>query len=215
MKPVQDFVATGTITYFWAGEEVTGPATVRGRAPDQFRLDANLPEGTRSYVVSHGRGALQETDGKLTEIPYHNTVNLDVLTFPYLSVATKLSDPATTASTVGVVDLNGRKAYQIRVQRNFPKEADPDGVLAKLTITDYFVDPATNLLVKTVDSTHPVESLTESYPHEIDFENYAPVSGVSVPTLVREKVGGQTVWELRLSSISFNTGLSDLDFTLQ
>ena len=27
---IQDFTGTGTITYFWAGQEVSGPVTVRG-----------------------------------------------------------------------------------------------------------------------------------------------------------------------------------------
>src|SRR5690242_5739911 len=45
---IQDFTASGTITYFWAGQGVHGPVTLRGVGTQQFRLDANLPEGTRS-----------------------------------------------------------------------------------------------------------------------------------------------------------------------
>jgi hypothetical protein len=36
-----------------------------------------------------------------------------------------------------------------------------------------------------------------------------------VPTLIREKIIGQTIWDLRLTGISLNTALTDLDFTLQ
>ncbi len=39
LSSVQDFTASGTITYYWAGQQVQGPATVRGRGTDQFRLD--------------------------------------------------------------------------------------------------------------------------------------------------------------------------------
>src|SRR2546425_892815 len=39
LKPIQDFTATGAITYFWAGEQVQGTATVKGRASDQFRIE--------------------------------------------------------------------------------------------------------------------------------------------------------------------------------
>src|SRR5207245_11596550 len=46
LKPIQDFIATGTIAYFWAGEQVQGSATVKGRGSDQFRLDANLPSSS-------------------------------------------------------------------------------------------------------------------------------------------------------------------------
>jgi len=38
---------------------------------------------------------------------------------------------------------------------------------------------------------------------------------VAVPTVVREKVGGQTIWEFHLSDINFNSNLTDADFSLQ
>jgi hypothetical protein len=213
---ISDFVATGSITYFWAGEQVPGSATVKGRAPDQFRLDANLAAGTRSYVVSRGVGALKDTDGTLTNLPLHNTINIGVLSFPYLTIAAALSDPGVAFSYVGLVDNgDGRQVYQIQARRLFSSAADPAGVVAALTVTDYFVDPQTNLLVRTLDMTHPNETFTISVSHEITLDNYASSGGVNVPMLVREKVSGQTIWELRLSGISFNTGLTDAAFSIQ
>ena len=38
---IQDFVASGAITYYWAGEPVQGPATVYGKGYAEFRLDAD------------------------------------------------------------------------------------------------------------------------------------------------------------------------------
>jgi len=223
LKPIQDFLATGTITYFWAGEQVQGPATVKGRAPDQFRLDANLPSspacvgcpGTRTYAVSHGQGALKDPDGALKPIPYHNTVNIGVLSFPYLTITAALNDPLTSVSYVGLVDSSGRQLHQVRIQRRFSPEFDTDGTLSRLTITDYFVDPQTNLVLKIADMTHPDETLTEDLTHDVELGNYTSVNGVQVPMIVREKVGGNMIWELRLASISFNVGLTDANFVLQ
>src|ERR1700733_5661037 len=73
MTSVRDFSGSGTITYFWAPQPVSGPAEVRGRGFDQFRLDSNLPTGARSYSVSHGVGVLREANGEISEIPLHNT----------------------------------------------------------------------------------------------------------------------------------------------
>ena len=209
---IQDFTAPGTITYFWAGTQVQGAATVRGRGWDQFRLDASIPGGTRSHAVSHGTGALKETSGRVTPIPYHNTVNAGLLTFPYLGIMVRLADPLTDISYVGLVTSGGRQLHQVRVQRHFA--VDPQGILSRLCVTDYFVDSTSYLVIKTIDMTHPARTLTESYTDEIDFENYTSVNGVSVPMLVRKKIGGQTMWELTLSSISFNVGLTDGDFLL-
>lgn len=62
--------------------------------------------------------------------------------------------------------------------------------------------------------THPAQTLTDNLAHEMEFENYQPLKGMNVPTLIREKIIGQTIWELRLSGIAVNTGLTDLDFVL-
>ncbi len=212
---ISDFTATGTITYFWAGKQVQGSATVLGRGYDQFRLDASLPQGTRSYAVGHGVGGLKDTNGKVTSIPSHNTINAGPITFPFPGILARLNDPSTTISYLGLTaNPAGTKLYQVRAQRQFPALADPDGKLSDMTATYYYIDPTTNLPSSMMDWTHPVEDAGQIYVHEIDYENYSSVGGLHVPMLIREKVGGQTVWELRLSSISFNVGLTDSNFAL-
>jgi len=214
-NPVQSFTATGTITFFWAGDQVQAPATIRAQGSGQFRLDASLPAGTRSVVISHNSGARKDADGKLTQIPAHNTFSMGGSSFPYLSIAAALADPTVTVSYVGLVQSGTQQLQQIRITKSLPQDQDPQGIVAKLSPTDYFVDSQTNLVVKTTDVTHPIQTLTESYPREIDFENYSPMSGVAVPTLVREKIAGQTIWEFSLSGITFNTSLTDSDFSVQ
>jgi hypothetical protein len=101
------------------------------------------------------------------------------------------------------------------VTRTFAKQSDPDGTLSKLSAVDYYIDPQTFLVLSTEDLTHPVQSLSESYRHSIEFDGYTAMSGVAVPAVVREKVAGQTTWEFHLSSITLNSSLSDSDFALQ
>ena len=213
---IRDFTASGTITYFWAGQQVQAPATVRGRGFDQFRLDAAMPEGTRSWAVSHGQGVLREPGGRITQIPYHNAINLGSLTFPYIKVSTILGDSMVALSDLGVVAADdGGQLRQVRMQRVFGSQADPDGTLSKLTITDYCLDATTKLLMRVVDSTHPVETFSRSFKHELDFENYSNQNGLAIPMLIREKIEGQATWELQLNSVAFNTGLTDSDFVIQ
>ncbi|MBI2819474.1 MAG: hypothetical protein HYX73_05800 [Acidobacteria bacterium] len=214
-NPFNTFTAHGTITYYWGVQPVQSPATIRARGSDQFRLDANLPDGIRSVSTSKRGGSRKEPDGKLSDIPAHNTVNSGILTLPYPSIAAHLADADVTISYVGQVDNGGRPAHQVRVTRKFSNDADPDGILAALFRSDYFIDAQTFLLMRIEDSTHPVQSMTETYPHAIEFEEYTAASGIAVPALVREKVGGQTTWEFRLSDIRFNTNLQDGDFSLQ
>ena len=216
LAAIRDFAATGTITYYWAGQQVAGTATVRARGFDQFRLDSIIPDGTRSYAVSHGVGSLKDTSGAVTSIPYFNTVNIGLLSFPYLGISARLGDPLSTISDMGLVSTSsGSQLHQVRVQRGFPPGQDPNGALAAFCVTDYFLDPQTSLVMEVVDQTHAVGNPAESYAHEIDLGNYTAVNGVSVPMTLGESVDGQMIWQLQLSSVSFNVGLTDADFVLQ
>ncbi len=216
LAAIRDFTATGTIIYYWGGQQVAGTATVRARGFDQFRLDASIPDGTRSYVVSHGVGALKDTSGTVTTIPYFNTVNISLLSFPYLGISARLGDPLSTIRDMGLVTTSsGSQLHQIRVQRGFPPGQDPNEALAGFCISDYFLDPQTSLVMEVIDQTHAVGDPTQSFAHEIDLGNYTAVNGVNVPMTVSENVDGLTIWQLQLTSVSFNVGLTDADFILQ
>ena len=215
MNPFRAFTANGSITYFWAGQPAQGSATIRARGNDQFRMDANLPDGTRSFVTSRRGGHRRSPDGTLSEIPAHNTMGGTILTIPYPAIAAALTDSMDAVSYAGLAEIGDRQCHKVRVSTIFSPESDPDGTLARLTGIDYFVDAQTGLVIKTEDITHPVQSASEEYLHEVEFENYAAMSGIAVPTVVREKVSGQTIWEFRLSSITFNPNLPDEDFLLQ
>ena len=212
---VNAFAASGTITYFWAGQPVQGAATLSGRGADQFRLDADLPGGTRSFALSHRTGMRKGADGKLAEIPVQNASAGSIPAIPYPSIAAALADPAVEFTYLGLEDAGGRQFYRIRVSPNIPAESDPRGIMKQLSWIDYLVDTRTYLVAKTADLTHPKETITESYLHEIELEEYTTMGGIAVPTIIREKVGGQTTWELRLSAVVFNPNLSDADFSLQ
>jgi hypothetical protein len=215
LATAKDFTATGTITYNWAGERVQGSVTFRGLGLDDFRLDAVLPGGTRSWAVSNLVGALKETDGTVTSIPLHNAVNLGGLTFPYFAMLAALADTTTSVTYVGQVQLNGAQAYQVRVARSFGLHGRGAATVEQLTTRDFFIDAGTYLPVEIQDTTHPIRGSSEGYRHEIDYSAYQTVNGLRVPFSVAEKVAGQTIWTARISSISFNTGLAESDFQLQ
>lgn len=88
---IQDFTAAGTITYFWAGEQVQAPATIRARGSDQFRLDASLASGTRSVAISRDSGARKDAEGRRTDIPLHNRISKGGSSFPYPAIAAALA----------------------------------------------------------------------------------------------------------------------------
>jgi hypothetical protein len=212
---VQSFTATGIMTFHWAGRLVQANATIRGRGHAQFRIDAEVPGGTLSFAINGISSVRKEANGRLTQIPLHNTISKGGTTFPYLAINAAMADQAATISDRGVVESDARQLHRVRIMRNAPATHDPDGLIAKLSPTDYFLDPQTNLVVGISDMTHPIQTFGEEYLREMELEDYSTINGVAVPTRVREKITGHTTWEFHLLDITFNTNLTDEDFSIQ
>jgi hypothetical protein len=212
LSTIHDITASGIITYYWAGEEVKGSVTVKGRGISQFRLDASLPDGVRSWAVSNGTGFVKETDGTVRQIPGHNTLNFGNLTFPLSFIATVAQDPSFSVNYIGLEAKDESSVYHIRTQKIFSSRTDPSGILTKLTIRDFYIDSVSFQLVSTSDMVHPTDASTVDYPREMQFSNYRAVNGVLVPFTVAEVATGQRTYLIQLDQVTFNSGLQDPDF---
>jgi hypothetical protein len=208
ISAIQDFTGSGKITYFWAGQQVSGSVTVRGLGIPLFRLDAQLPSGTRSWLVTGLQGTIKNADGTTTAIPYSNAVNLGSLTFPYAGILNALNDSSVSVSTIGTTTVNGRQGTVIQVQQTFSSTDDPTGDLAKFNTKNYVIDSQTFAILETQDTTWSDDGRMRPIQHEVIFSNFTTVSGLSIPFSIAEKLGGQQTWSLQLSSISFNTSLA-------
>jgi hypothetical protein len=209
---VQDFSATGNITYFWASEPVSGPATVRGSGMSNLRLDAQLPDGSRSWLTTDMQGAVKDADGTIKNIQYANAVNLGSLIFPYIRIAVALSEPSYSISMGGSTVVNGRSALLIRVQQTFQIAADPTGDQAKWNTKAFAIDPQSFAVLETIDTMWSEDGRMLPISHEVLFSNLVTTNGLKVPFSVVEKLGGQQTWSLQLSAITFNTGIAASTF---
>jgi hypothetical protein len=212
---VQDFTETGTITYFWAGQDVSGSVTLRGLGMNDFRLDATLASENPnlSWAVSNGQGSVKQANGNTTTIPSCNATNAGVLTLPHLGILAAINDTTVSVSLAAQVTLNAVSAYDIRVQKTFTQKADPTGQLSKCNSKDYLIDPATFALIETRDTVYPNDgAVGVGVAHEVIFADYQLTNGVAVPFSVTEKLGGQETWAIQVSAINFNTGLTEAIF---
>lgn len=210
----QSYSGTGSITYYWAGTEVKGSVTVRSRGTDQFRLDASLPDGTRSWAVSGGEGTIKEMNGSKSTIHRYNALNSGALTNPLARIAATASEPGVQVSYVALEQVEGRSAHHVRLQPTLKTADDPGGDALRLGKLDVFVDATTSLVIKVQDVIHAEDKVQDTYKRELIFSDYRMVNGTLMPFAVSERFGGQHTWSLQLDSISSNSILTDADFTL-
>lgn len=209
---VQDLTETGTITYNWA-EPVTGNVTVKSRGLHQFRIDADLPKGTRITVVSGEGGSVKQVDGRTLPILRQSANDLGSLTLPYLPLIAAMQDGSTSIVYVGPVTHDGVPAYDIRLIKVYTKEQDPTGNRGEQEERDFYFNPQSFLIVAISDQIHFSGRSDKGVSHEDDYSNYQPENGIMVPMTVVETVGGVTGVTMNLSQITFNSTLEDSAFS--
>jgi hypothetical protein len=163
-----------------------------------------------SFIANNGTGEIAFPDGTARPIAYHNLLNLGSLTWPILKINTALQDQTTTLIDMGVVQFRSGQAREIQIQQNL--QSDPTGLFSKLTKSNFFFDPSTLALLEVQDFEHPDNNANGgAMIHTTDFANYQTVNGLSVPFSVIEAISGQQTWQIQLTSVVLNTGLTDSD----
>jgi hypothetical protein len=209
---VQDFVATGTITYFGGGTQTQAPATAKCLGAAGFRLDAQLPTGTRSWVVDRFGGKLTNPDGSTSRVPWGNAAGLMSATWPLPGVLAALKDPDTQITYAGQVTFNGRAAYEIRIQQVISASAAATDDLGGATARSLFIDTTTYLALGLENQVFAVGSSRRAYLRRVLFSDYRSANGINFPFSVTESVAGQKTWSYQVASVSFNTGLTTAAF---
>jgi len=218
LKAITDYTATGNITYHW-NPEAQGTVTVRGLGLGQIRVDANLPHGVHSWVISDGQTSTKAEDGTLSQypppypvpssesFPYQPPMFPGSLAFPHEQFVAVLNSPIFSVSYKGIAQVDGRSVHDIELQRVLPGQTQTDN-MTEYRIMEFFVDTSTLQVAMTQDS------MPKHIVHQVRYSDYRPVNGVLMPFSISEQMGGQKTREIQLDQISFNGGLQDSDFVL-
>ncbi len=205
---ISDYTAAGNATYYTGvNQSINAGVTVRGKGLGQFRIDSNLPLGTRSESTD-GLTTIKYEDGFVKQLHAQAPLNPARLLLPFLQLSPALTSPGFSLSYQGTVDVDGNPAYDIQVQRVLPGGGDPNSPLSRYLTVDYFIDPSTFQIVM-------MQDLVPYFaPRQMRYSDFRLVSGVLVPFSISETVQGQKFRLIQLDQISFNSGLQDSDFSL-
>jgi hypothetical protein len=207
INAIKDYTATGNVTH-GTSDNIQGTVTVRGRGLDNLRTDMNLPTGMRSEAIGDGRITAKTAEGGVTQIHIQAPMSPSRLVLPYLLLVPALNSPNFKLSYKGIVNVDGRSAHDVELQRIPPGLGDATGRIREYSTIELFIDPSTSqlLMMQDVVLKHRVR--------QVRYSNYALTTGVLVPFSISEQQDGQPTWQLHLSQITFNAGLQDSDFQL-
>jgi hypothetical protein len=204
---IEDYAASGNVTYYERAD-IQGTVTVRESGLSQFRIDANLPTGVRSLSISDGQVTVKDANGPVGEVLSQAPIYAGRIVLPHLLLSAASIGLDFTLSYRGTVQIDGRSAHDIQVQRVLPGQADANGRLTEHLTMDFFIDGSTFqvLMMQDVLEQHAIR--------QIRYSDYRPVSGVLTPFGLREQIEGRQTWTIQLSQIGFNMRLQDSDFKL-
>lgn len=205
---INDYTGTGSVTYY-SRTPNEGSVTLQGSGAHEFRLDASLSGGERSWIVNGSSSYLKNPDGSTTTLPSQNTVRFANNMFPLLAVLRAVQEPSLNVSYDGVVSHDGLQLDEVTIRQNF--QNDPTGALAKTAQEHIFIDPQA-LTVYSIEDYAYAKTGPGEYPHEIQFGNYQSVSGLLVPFSISESISGQKTLSIQLNQMKFNSGLTERDF---
>jgi hypothetical protein len=220
---VNDYTASGTIVSYQSRDEQDyGTVTLRGRQTRQFRMDANLPFGVRSYSISEGRSTRKDEDGTILRPPDESTVIPSSdgfprreppfpgsLALPHQQLLAALKLRRFSIAYKGTTEVGGRSAHCLRIEQLAPTvEIDPSDEMPRYRTLDVYLDIST-LQVLATEALVPRDVL-----RRLSYTDYRTVGGVMVPFSIQEEMGGQKIWQVTLDQVTFNSGLQDANFEI-
>jgi hypothetical protein len=220
ISAVTDFTEAGTVTYP-AENGVQGAVKVTGLRGTEFRIDAEVPGGTRSWTVHEGvvtskteKGHIFSTAVKATvpssdAFPFETPLFPSSIAFPHRQLATVSNNVDCGLTYKGIVQVDGRSVHDIELQLAAPHVGTSPQTTARARIREVFIDTSTFQIVATK------ETLPRNVVHELHYSDYRSINGILMPFSLSEHVGGQMMWTIQLSQINFNTGLDASSFALQ
>jgi hypothetical protein len=220
IRAIQDYTATGTISYF-SQQDAQGPVTIEGMNGTEFRMDANLPVGTRSWAVADGVITTKNEKGMVWSMapkspvpssdayPFQTPFFPASIAFPVRQVAALVGNPSYSLSYKGISQVDGHSVHDVQIQRGPSAAVSSGGLTLPLRTREIYIDTATLEIVAVSDT------LPKNIPHALHYSAYQVTGGILMPFSIAEEVGGQQSWTVQLNHVNFNKGLQEATFAIR
>jgi hypothetical protein len=192
---IQDCILTGSFSYS-DGTTRNFKWTIAGGEFRRELVTAN--GGTTIFVSGHGSPAWIR-NGNTSAINYHVArANIPVYLPPYV-LFQGLSNPIFTLKYVGVAGLNGKNALQVHIS----DDSDRAGTL--VTPQEWYFDPVSFLPVEVQFRQPSNENAADFVNGTFIFSQFAPFSGVLVPSTISYSQDGIANETIAISTVTFNS----------
>jgi outer membrane lipoprotein-sorting protein len=208
-----DSSATGTVTVVEGSTTQNGSIQILTLGTGQTAETLTLPDGQRAVIYSNGNA--QEISGSQTVNPPMQLIVSDQCAdFPLPLILSVLSNSDESFQYVGAETLNTSSAQHVRLWNSFASKPSLQS-LASFSTMDFWLDATSGLPLKIAYTRRAGGGSVPGFPVEVSFSNYTKVNGVLYAFQISKSFNG-TPWEtITIQSVSFNTGLTAAQFSVQ
>jgi hypothetical protein len=189
---------------------MTGNVEIKRRGQSQFSLKANLPDGIRTISVNGEECTFVETNGRRYLLPPHTAVNEGIPVIPQMLAEEALSKSTTGISITGPTETGGVQTYDILLE---PQSEHPQTLSSSVLTRRVLLDGKAERIIKVSQKAFTNYRSSAEFERSFEFEDYVPMNGVMVPSLIREKFGYAKICEIRITSLSNEDSLTEADFS--
>lgn len=202
--------ATGNLAYGYGDQGLAYPATLTVQDDKHFRLDVQESTVLRSTRILGLHAQVQTSNPSATRSVPLRAASLGLLVLTDIIEATA---PGASFSMLdrGTTVVDGQSLHRITLQKllftgtTTPMDDQPHPV-------DLYFDPASSLLVKSVEIVHPSFTDRASYVQVTSYGDYQKAGEASFPFEYSQTLNGQPAWTLHLTAIQSIANFDDTYF---
>lgn len=195
--------ATGKISY-GSQDPTTYDATLSNLGVDCFRLDAQTKGGQASTRIHYRTGAMQNNGATPSTLSAEEAMNG---IFPFeMFRSNHFRGNSTSLVDHGVVQVGSTSLHRITLERASAGRSASTGSSATIA-TDFYFDPSSHLLVKSVSSRPVKGSRVTNFLFVVTYSDYRNVGNTLVPFLYSETMEGAPYLTLQLTDVQLNPAL--------
>ena len=192
----------------------TRPLRIQIKGTDKVRYEAGT--GARTVVsIFNGRSGWTGSPTSLKALPEHAAVHR-AAEIPFLDVITEAGNARFKAFDRGLERVGQSTLRHLAIRLSDPKPQQRFLNRALHEDVEVFIDPGTNLIVRSQRLLAADNSMDFRVPSILDFSDYRVVGGMAIPFRIANTVGTvnsgmyQSTWVIQ--SVAVNQGIADSVF---
>jgi len=208
-----DSAATGNVTIVAGSLTSSGTIQILTRGTNQTSEQITLPQSTVTVIYSGGL-ANQTNNSVVTSLSVQRAATSQSVYFPLPFLSGALANSDMSVQYVALETLNQSSVQHIQLQNTY---ASPTNLqqFASFAVFDVWLDAVTSLPQRVSYTRRDASGASPGISVDTYFAAYKTISGVAYPSQINVSYNGTPWATITISSVSFNTGLTDSNFPIQ